>query len=295
MDMQTTLAFTIYFGILVIIGLAATRKQKTSADFLLGSRSLNYWITAISAQASDMSPWLFMGFPAVVWAHGLIEGWVVIGCIVGNFLSWHFVAPKLRTATEQYHALTLSTYFSRRFDDHRGILRILTAAISLIFFTFYISAGLRGMGMVSETCFGLDYTLAITISTLAVIAYTAIGGFLAVAWADLFQGTFLLIMVVLVPLVALSTLPGGIADVLQAAQSKNISLSLLPDFSFTGLVSALVIAAGWGLGYFGQPHILSKFMGIGDVKEMSKAKMVGFSWQVVVLSAAVAIGLIDSS
>ena len=285
------LAVSIYLALLIGIGLAGYKKQKTSEDFLLGGRKLNYLIIAISAHASDMSSWLFMGFPAAIYANGLIECWTAIGLFIGMFLSWQFIAPRLRKITEKYKAITLSSYFAKRFNDTSGILRIITALMTLVFFTFYITAGFLSMGIIAETAFGIDFHLAILTSTLVVIFYTFIGGFTAVAWNDLFQGLFLLSMILLVPWVAFSHIDGFQA-IQTTAKLKNISLQFLPNFSLQSLSISLTTAVGWGLGYFGQPHILNKFMSIDNVRHLKKAQFIGMTWHFLSLNAAILVGLI---
>ena len=291
MSAQVILAFSIYLSILLTIGLSAYHKQTSSEDFLLGGRSLNYWVTAISAHASDMSGWLFIGVPSMIYLHGLSQCWMVIGLFAGMFCCWQFVAPRLRSQTEKYGALTLSTYFAKRYNDTSKVIRLTTAFMMLIFFTFYVGSGFLTMGIVSNSAFGIPYHTAITVGALCVVAYTVVGGFLAVAWTDLFQGLFLLAMILLVPFCAFFQID-GIDHIRSVAQLKNIPLTLLPSNSVAGLFGGLYIALGWGLGYFGQPHILSKFMAIKDVKEMKKSQLVGMTWQFLTLGAAVSIGLI---
>ena len=291
MELATLFAFFSYFSILIGIGFFAYRRQRTSEEFLLGGRSLNFWVTAFSAHASDMSNWLFMGFPAAIFTFGLLECWTAFGLLSGMFLSWQFIAPRLRTVTEQYNVLTISSYFAKRFDDRSGIIRLVTALMSLLFFTFYITAGLRGMGIVIATAFPLDYHAGITISTLFVLTYTVIGGFTAVAYNDMFQALFLITMIILVPCYAFTTLD-GYHIIKTIAQLKQIPLVLLPDYSFASVLTGLTIATGWGLGYFGQPHILNKFMSIRNVHDMKKAQLVGMTWQTITLVAATAVGVI---
>src|SRR3989344_9660089 len=149
--------FTSYFAALIAVAFFSYQKQKSDTDFILGDRSLNFWLTALSAHASDMSSWLFLGYPAAIFTSGLISAWAAIGLTVGMFLNWHFIAPKIRTMTEQMGSLTMSGYFESRFSDLSGNIRLVSAAMSVLFFTFYISSGLVGMGMLVETLFNLNY------------------------------------------------------------------------------------------------------------------------------------------
>ncbi len=287
--MMMLLAFIIYFCALTSIGFYFYKRNKNAEDYIIGNRSLNYWVTAIATQASDMGSWLFLAFPAAVFANGLFEFWAAIGLIVFMFLNWQFIAPKIRVATEKLNALTLPTYFSRRYNDTSGMIRVLSACITILFFTFYISSGIVALGRMFQAAFGIDYTIGIVLGLLCGLIYTLIGGFLAVAWCDMFQGIFLLAMILLVPIYTYFYV-GGFDAITLAAQARHISLSLFDHGR--SLWMALMLAVGWGLGYFGQPHILVNFMGIDDPKKISNAKWVGISWQILVLSSSAAIGVV---
>ncbi len=284
-------AFSSYFIVLVIIALLSYRKQKSETDYIIGNRSLNFWLTALSAHASDMSSWLFLGYPALIFTTGVTGAWAAIGLVVCMYLNWQFVAPKIRAITEQTNSLTLSSYFENRFGDTSGKIRIVSAIMSVFFFTFYISSGLVGMGILVESLFGLNYSVGISIGLFIVVAYVFLGGYRTVAWIDLFQGFFLLGVIVLIPAILISK-AGGFDPILKAVVAKNLPTSLLPNFSFHTILSQILIAAGWGLGYFGQPHIITKFMGIRKVSDMNKAKYLGMSWQSIALFSATIIGLI---
>jgi len=203
--MSYLIPFIIYCGILLVIGLISHGKQKTSADFIVGNRSLNFWVTALSAHASDMSSWLFMAFPAAIFIGGLSQAWIAFGLMLGMLLNWQFVAKKLRTSTEKYDSYTLSTFFEKRFQDKSNILRLITAAMAVFFLTCYVAAGLIAMGRIFESIFGIEFAIGLTISTVVILIYTFIGGFVAIAWTDLFQALFLLCMIIFVPVVAFSS------------------------------------------------------------------------------------------
>lgn len=292
MNTLLLLPFAAYFCVLLAIGLIAHRKQTSSADFIVGNRSLNFWVTALSAHASDMSSWLFMAFPAAIFLGGLSQTWIAFGLVLGMLLNWQFVAKKLRTSTEKYDSYTLSTFFERRFQDHSGILRILTALAAFFFLTCYVSAGLIAIGGIFESMFGINFYVGLTIATFVIMIYTFVGGFITVAWTDLFQALFLLSMIVLVPTIAFFHLDNGWESILSAAQAKNISLQFIPDFSFDSMLAIVFLLLSWGLGYFGQPHIITKFMGINDAENVSKSKCVGMAWQLAALSSAVLVGLV---
>jgi sodium/proline symporter len=282
--------FIIYFIAILSITLLTYKKQKTDTDFVIGNRSLGYWLTALSAQASDMSSWLFMAYPAIIFLGGLFNIWIAIGLIIMIFLNWHFVAPKIRIATENTNSLTLNTYFEVRFND-KGGLRIISALLSVLFFSFYISSGLVSLGYLVDTLFNLNYFIGITIGLGLVVFYVFLGGYKTVAWIDLFQGFFLMGVILFIPLYLIFTFH-GFAPIINAIKLKQLSLSLFPDFSFNTWTKIFFLAGGWGLGYFGQPHIITKFMGIQKVEEMSKAKYVGLSWTTLSLIGATLIGLI---
>lgn len=290
MPMQFLGAFGLYGLVLALISYTFYKKSTDASDFMLGNRSLNYLATAIAAHSSDMSIWLFMGLPGTIYAKGLGISWVAIGLLLGMFLAWTYVAGALRTATAHYDALTLSDYLEKRFNDTSGAIRIVSALICLLFFSFYISSGLVGMGLMFENVFGIDYHIGILIALITTVSYTFIGGFIGVAWCDLFQGLFLVNMIVLVPLLALYHI-GDFTLISHAAKLKNISLNFLPKTGIE-LLSSLLLAASWGLGYFGQPHILINFMGIKNVQDITKARNVGMAWQLFTLGAAITIGLV---
>ncbi len=290
MNYQIFIAFAGYFSILLAVGLVSHRRTQSETDFILGNRSLNFWLTALSAHAADMSAWLFMAMPAAIFLGGVQGSWMALGLLTGMFLCWQFVAPKLRAETEKYNSYTLSTFFEKRFHDNTGIIRFITALMSIIFLSCYLSAGLIAMGYLFESLFSINYYIGISIAMTVVIAYTFVGGFVAVAWTDLFQGIFLLAMVLLVPLTALLSI-GGFAAVAESAEANHISLGILDDWSLTSIAGILMVALGWGLGYFGQPHIITKFMGIRNVEDIKKAKYVGMSWQILALGGAILVGL----
>ncbi|MBA3751375.1 sodium/proline symporter [Candidatus Dependentiae bacterium] len=259
-----------------------------------GDQSVNYWVTAISTQASDMSDWLFMGFPGLIYASGLFNFWIALGLVGFMFLNWHFIAPRLRMATEEYGCETLASFFEKRFKDTSGIIRLLTVFFTLYFIIFYVSAGLIGLGRLFESTFGINYALGIAISIVLVVLNILIGGFSAIAWGDMLRGVFLLSMILMVPFLALNSLSGR-AQLLAQINVSQLFSSLIPDYSWAALKSILLLSMGWGLGYFGSPQILKHFMSIKDVENTHKAKYVGITWQLLVLVAATCVGLVGRS
>ncbi len=292
MTTHYVLSFITYFSILLGIGYISHHKQTSNAEFILGNRSLNFWVTALSAHASDMSAWLFMGLPMAVYLFGLSGSWIGIGLMVGMFLTWQLIAKKLRTSTEDYNSYTLSTFFEKRYRDSSGILRILTAVVLLFFLTFYLGAGLTAMGLLIENIFNIDYWWGLTFALCVVVIYTFGGGFVTIAWTDLFQAIFLLAMISLVPVLVLCKYPETLTTISRLDELKPHYLSLIPDNSIWSAISSAFIAISWGLGYFGMPHVITKFLGIKDAKELKKSRNVGMTWQFLALTAAISVGVV---
>lgn len=209
MILQIVAAFIVYFLVLLSIGIYTSKKQTNNAEFLVGDRSLNYWLTALSAHASDMSAWLFMGLPMAVYLSGMSAGWIAIGLMLGMYLNWKWVATKLRVATEKYNCCTLSGYFEHRFNDKTRVLRSISAIMMLFFLTHYLAATLTAMGQIFESVFLIDYFVGLTIATVVIVIYTVGGGFVSIAWTDLFQALFLLGAIILTPLLAYLSMGEG--------------------------------------------------------------------------------------
>ena len=284
-------AILIYFSILLTIGILSYKRHLSANDFIIGSRSMNYWLTALAAHASDMSSWLFMGYPAAIFLGGIFKAWAAVGLVLFMLLNWILVAPKIRIATEQYNSLTFSSFFESRLADTSGTIRVFTAIMSLVFYTIYISAGLVGLGLLLETLFGINYQIGVLLGILIVIPYVFIGGYTTLAWIDLFQGLFLMCVIIAVPYYILPKV-GGWDNVKATMLAKNLSTSLVPNFSSKTVFIIILEILGWGLGYFGQPHIVTKFMGIRNVHEISKSRTIGMTWMMISLMAATCIGLV---
>lgn len=293
MSIQIFIAFFIYALALIGISLFFSKKGTKNADgFILGNRSTNYWVTAIALQVSDMSHWLFMGLPFVVFCYGLITFWEAFGLVFGMFFCWQFIAAKIRVETEKYDCVTIFSYFEKRFGDNSGTIRLLSSIISIVFLTFYISSGLVALGRLCEAAFGTSYTFGVILGLLIAVVYTLVGGFLSVAWCGFFQGIYVIFMLILVPIVAYFKI-GGWTVIAQAAATKGVSLSILPSvitLSFGGMIFSSFLK--WGPGYFGQTHLISFFMGIDDPKKIRYAKYVGLTWQVLVLFFAMLLGVV---
>jgi len=288
-------AFIVYLGIMVTIGFLYYKKTHTVSDYILGSRGLNRYVVALSAEASDMSGWLLIGLPGLAYLTGMQAGWVALGLIIGTFLNWKFIAKRLRIYTVLANdSLTLPDFFKKRFNDKSGLLGGISAIFILIFFLIYTSAQFVAGGKLFNTVFGIDYTTALLICSLIVVAYTFTGGFKAVCLTDFIQGILMFFALISVPMMAVILL-GGPGITLNGIE--NIDPNLLNPFmnaetgapiTFIAIISSLA----WGLGYFGQPHILVRFMAIRKPEEIKEARSVAMIWVIISLCAAVAIGLI---
>ncbi|XAK46894.1 sodium/proline symporter PutP [Campylobacter coli] len=281
--------FVAYAALMLYIGFYFYRQNKNTEDYFLGGRSLGPVVSALSAGASDMSGWLLMGLPGALYASGLIESYIAIGLSIGALLNWSFVAKRLRIYTSVIaNSITISDYFETRFDDDKHILRIVCAIVILIFFTFYVSSGLVGGAKLFEATFGIRYEYALTTGTLIIVAYTFLGGYKAVCWTDLLQGLLMMGALIVVPAVMLYHL-GGFGEAMAVIEEiKPNALSMGEGIGALSIVSALA----WGLGYFGQPHILVRFMSIRSTKDIPTATFVGISWMVISLIGACFIGLL---
>ncbi|EOG9130907.1 sodium/proline symporter PutP [Campylobacter coli] len=281
--------FVAYAALMLYIGFYFYRQNKNTEDYFLGGRSLGPVVSALSAGASDMSGWLLMGLPGALYASGLIESYIAIGLSIGALLNWSFVAKRLRIYTSVIaNSITIPDYFETRFDDDKHILRIVCAIVILIFFTFYVSSGLVGGAKLFEATFGIRYEYALTTGTLIIVAYTFLGGYKAVCWTDLLQGLLMMGALIVVPAVMLYHL-GGFGEAIAVIEEiKPNALSMGEGIGALSIVSALA----WGLGYFGQPHILVRFMSIRSTKDIPAATFVGISWMVISLIGACFIGLL---
>jgi len=280
------LAFVIYTSVLIAIGLYSYRQTHNASDFLVGGRHVGYVVTALSAHASDMSSWLFFGFPAAVYLNGIGECWAAIGLLCGMWATWHFVAPRLRKKTEESKSVTLSHFFAHASGDKRGLVSKVSAGASLFFFLFYIASGLKGVGTLLFAVFGLPQLIGVFLAVFVVVTYTTMGGYLAVAMTDAFQAVFLLFMIILVPVVTFLNLPAA------APALTTPHWTLMPTLSYATVLQAFTTALAWGIGYCGMPHVLTKFIGIDSVKNVKKAQYVGLAWQTIALCAAASIGLV---
>ncbi len=288
------ITFAMYLIGMLSIGVFFYKKTEDLSDYVLGGRGLNSWVTALSSQASDMSGWLLMGLPGYAYLSGMESIWIAIGLGIGTYFNWKIIARRLRKYTEiAGDSITLSVYFENRFRDKTKMLRVVSAFFILIFFLIYTSSGLVAGGKLFNTVFGIKYEYALTIGALVIILYTFLGGFMAVSWTDFFQGSIMFFAIVIVPAWGISKV-GGIGTTIN--ELKAINAELLNPFTGTdgatiSLISIVSLLA-WGLGYFGQPHILARFMAIRSSDKIKKARIIAMIWVAISLGAAVLVGVV---
>jgi sodium/proline symporter len=287
------ITFAAYFGLLVIIGWYAYRRTADLSDFILGGRRLGSGVAALSASASDMSGWLLLGLPGFAYAAGLESVWLAAGLLAGTWLNWRLMARRLRVFSHAYgDSLTLPEYLANRFHDDSGWLRGIAAFFILLFFLIYTGSGLVAGGKLFEAVFGLPYVWAVAAGALAILLYTAVGGFLAVSWTDVLQGLLMAAALLAVPLLAFGEL-GGLGVGLTRVEEINpqlLSLLTTADGGTLGLVGIVSLAA-WGLGYFGQPHILARFQAIHSAAAVPAARRIAVGWVALTLTGATLVGL----
>ncbi|MCP3674190.1 MAG: sodium/proline symporter PutP [Gammaproteobacteria bacterium] len=287
MSLPTLITFSIYLIGMLLIGAIAYRLTNNLSDYILGGRKLGSAVTALSAGASDMSAWLLLGLPGSMYVGGLSAGWIALGLIIGAYLNWKLNAPRLRVYTEMAgDAITLPDYLENRFQDKSQLLRVISALIILLFFTFYTSSGMVAGATLFESSFGIEYSNALLIGALVIVSYTFIGGFLAVCWTDFFQAILMMLALVVAPLVVLYELD-GISNTLAVIESVD---PIFSDWTKGVTSIGFLSLQAWGLGYFGQPHILVRFMAITSVKDVPSARHIAMSWMIVSLIGAMVTG-----
>lgn len=288
------ISLIIYFVAMLAIGYYAYRRTTDHEDYMLAGRRLHPVTAALSAGASDMSGWLMMGLPGAIYAVGLIESWIAVGLTVGAYLNWRLVAPRLRAYTETAkNSITIPSFFENRLHDRSRSLRVASGAIVLVFFTFYVSSMMVAGGEFFVLAFGTSYLTGMLIVVAVTLSYTLIGGFLAASLTDVVQGTMMMLALLAVPIVAITTL-GGVGPTMDAIREVDASrLSFFADAGLTGAtVIGVISALAWGLGYFGQPHIIVRFMAMRAPSSAKAARLVGISWMAISLVGAVVAGLI---
>ncbi len=286
-----TTTFIAYLALMLAIGVIAYKRTANSSDYFLGGRSLGPWPAAISAGASDMSGWLLLGLPGYAYAAGIEAFWLAGGLLAGTWLNWLICAKRLRTYSITTDALTLPEYLSRRFNDNSKVVQVVSAFFILLFFLFYTSSGLVAGGKLFETVFGLDYSIAVIIGTVCVVSYTLFGGFLAVSWTDLVQGLLMAAALMIVPVIGMQ---GGFGQLTSDLDAINPELLTLWDDVKGQPLSAIAIISlvAWGLGYFGQPHILARFKAARSNKDLTTARRIAVVWSALSMLGAMLVGVV---
>ncbi len=286
-----TTTFIAYLIMMLAIGVIAYKRTANSTDYFLGGRSLGPWPAALSAGASDMSGWLLLGLPGYAYAAGFEAFWLAGGLLVGTWANWLISAKRLRTYSITTESLTLPEFLSRRFNDNSKLIQTISAFFILLFFLFYTSSGLVAGGKLFETVFGLDYTTAVIIGTVCVVSYTLFGGFLAVSWTDLVQGLLMSAALLIVPIAAMN---GGLGQLSSDLHNINPELLTLWNDAKGEPLSAIAIIslAAWGLGYFGQPHILARFKATRSNKDLTTARRIAVIWTALSMIGAMLVGLV---
>lgn len=288
METGAIISLTVYFVGMLAIGFYAWRKSTEDIKgYLLGGRDLGPWVAALSAGAADMSGWLLMGLPGAMYATGLSASWIAIGLLLGAYVNYLVVAPRLRAHTELAgDSITVPQFFENRFDDRSRALRAISAIVIIIFFTLYTSSGMVAGGKLFESAFGADYAFGLWLTGTVIIIYTVFGGFLAVSLTDFVQGAIMFVALILVPLVALGEVGGPGAAATEVVGVNSAAMDLFGDLSLVAIVSSLA----WGLGYFGQPHIITRFMAVRSLRDVPLMRRIGMSWMLITLLGALATG-----
>ncbi|WP_167132831.1 sodium/proline symporter PutP [Paramicrobacterium chengjingii] len=288
-----TIAIVLYFAGMLTIGWFAYRKTKNNLDeYMLAGRGLNPGVAALSAGASDMSGWLLMGLPGAIYISGLVEAWIAIGLTIGAWLNWKFVAPRLRAYTEVAgNSITIPSFLEHRLRDKSRALRIVCGVIILVFFTFYVSSGMVAAGKFFESSFGVNYVWGMLLVAVITMIYTLFGGFLGATLTDVAQGLLMLAALIAVPIVAVINAGGPSTVVDTIVDIDPNLLNLVSGGTALGIISA----AAWGLGYFGQPHIIVRFMALKSPQDAKAGRRIGIGWMILTVVGSIATALIGIS
>ncbi|MDR0662989.1 MAG: sodium/proline symporter, partial [Spirochaetaceae bacterium] len=283
-------AFVIYLFLMLMIGWSASKKTSNDKDFFLGARSLGPWTTALSAEASDMSGWLLMGLPGVAYLGGMKEAfWTAVGLIIGTYLNWLFVAKRLRKYTiHAGDAITVPEFFTNRFKDKSRLLALVSVIFILIFFTIYAASGFKACADLFSSVFGMDYILALLLGVAVILAYTVLGGYFAVCSTDFLQGSLMFVALVITALLGLASM-GGVSGTVESVGADFLNpFHNNPNQPFGAM--SIVSALAWGLGYFGMPHILVRFMGLRSNHEVKASRRIAMVWVIIAFAGALLIG-----
>lgn len=289
---STFAAFLVYLGIMLTIGIYFFNKSKDMTDYFLGGRQLNSWVTALSAQASDMSGWLLMGLPAAAYMSGLSSAWIAIGLAAGTYLNWKIVARRLRNYTAvSGDSITIPEYLQNRFKSQSAAIRSICSVIIFVFFLIYTASAFNAGAVLFRYIFNLSYTTSLIIGSIIIISYTMMGGFFAVSWTDFVQGMLMFATIVIVPVLALVLHQDvNMAAISEIGGPGFLSLIDSPDGKLK--LAAILSSLAWGLGYFGMPHILTRFMAIRSSDMIKKSRIIAMVWVLISLGASVLVGLV---
>lgn len=292
-NIQLMISFFVYLSFMVFIGFYFYKRTNTSTDYFLGGRTLGSWVTSMSAQASDMSGWLLMGLPGAAYMSGISASWIAIGLAIGTYINWRFIAKRLRQYTKiSEDSITIPQFFSNRFKDTSGALKLISSIFILIFYLIYTSSGFVACATLFSSVFGISYTTSLIIGIFIIVSYTFAGGFFAVSWTDFFQGILMFFAVLAVPAIAINNLGGFGEFTSKIAEFNPNFLNIFTNADGSKLTAiALISLLAWGLGYFGQPHILIRFMGIKSPGAIKKSRRIATVWTIISLIAAVLIGM----
>lgn len=292
------LAIALYLVAMLVVGFLFSKKNKNAEDFYLGGRKLGPFVTAMSAEASDMSSWLLMGLPGVAYLSGLCDAaWTAIGLAVGTWLNWFFVARRLRRYSDKLNAITVPDFFSKRFHDKSNLLNAIAALVIIVFFIPYTASGFAACGKLFGSLFGADYTIAMIISALVIVGYTIMGGFKAVSTTDMIQSCVMTLALVIVVSFGVHKAGGfdavmdnakSLPGYLDMAATHNAETGISSDYGVLKIASTLA----WGLGYFGMPHILLRFMAIKNEKKLVLSRRIASVWVVIAMSVSIFIGIV---
>ena len=296
LDLSLLIGVLVYLVVLLVIGFVAARRMRGLDDFVLGGRRIGPLATAISERASGESSWFLLGLPGAAYAVGFTEFWSVIGIAFGIFFSWTFLAEPLRRQTEKYGALTIPDYFEARFGDKSRSLRIVSMLIILFFYTLYVAAQFVGGGKLLNAAFGLDPTWGLVITATVVMLYTLLGGFLAVVWTDVVQGIMMALVALVLPILGIMKLGGPVATV-DKLLTVSGGFSLTMDAGKTGHAFIFGIMLGglsWGVGYLGQPHLLTRYMAIRKPRDLHRGTLIAMIWVLIAYWGAAMIGIVGA-
>ena len=295
------IAIIIYLAGMIAIGWIYSKRTSNVGDFYLGGRKLGPLTTAMSAEASDMSSWLLLGLPGVAYISGIADAaWTAIGLAVGTYLNWLIVARRIRAYTAHVNAITVPDFFSKRYHDKRNLLSCIAALVIIIFFVPYTASGFAACGKLFKSLFGMNYTAAMLLSAVVIVGYTVLGGFMAASMTDLIQSIVMTVALIVVFAFGISA-AGGLGAVMENARALPGYLKLTQSYDIASKAAspygALTIAStlAWGLGYFGMPHVLLRFMAIGDAQKLKLSRRVASVWVVISMAAAVMIGVVGNA